>query len=73
LLLIRPTKLKTTFQAIITYRETTSGTHWDNKKGANIEGDAAANTWMTYLNAAKVWRYSLHFHHYLISLILDAG
>jgi hypothetical protein len=32
----------------------TSGTHWDNEKGADMEGAAAASAFDTYLNASKV-------------------
>jgi hypothetical protein len=33
--------------------KTTSGTHWDNGKGAGIDGDAAALAWNAYLIASK--------------------
>lgn len=42
------------FRSIITYRDTTSGTHWDNDGGANILGQAAQSSWDNYLNASKV-------------------
>ncbi|KIM76953.1 hypothetical protein PILCRDRAFT_12475 [Piloderma croceum F 1598] len=45
--------LKTIFRAIVTYKDTTSGSHWDNVKGANIEGEAALATWNNYINASK--------------------
>ncbi|KAF8811320.1 hypothetical protein BYT27DRAFT_7090095, partial [Phlegmacium glaucopus] len=46
--------LKATFRMIITYKDTTSGTHWDGQKGANIEGDAAVSAWNNYINASKL-------------------
>ncbi|KAF8803198.1 hypothetical protein BYT27DRAFT_7171949 [Phlegmacium glaucopus] len=46
--------LKATFRTIITYKDTTSGTHWDGQKGANIEGDAAVSAWNNYINASKL-------------------
>ena len=41
LLLILVFQLKAVFLAIITYRDTTSGTHWDNTVGENIDGPVA--------------------------------
>lgn len=49
-------QLKTIFRAIISYKDTTSGTHWDNTKGANIEGEAALSAWNNYINASSVCR-----------------
>ncbi|KAF8802644.1 hypothetical protein BYT27DRAFT_7056616, partial [Phlegmacium glaucopus] len=39
---------------IITYKETTSGTHWDNNNGASIDGEAASSAWNNYINASKI-------------------
>jgi hypothetical protein len=47
-------QLKTIFRAIISYKETTSGTHWDNVNGANIDGEAALSAWNNYINASPV-------------------
>ncbi|KZP05031.1 hypothetical protein FIBSPDRAFT_967635 [Athelia psychrophila] len=41
--------LKATHKTIITYKSNTSGTHWDNVKGANIEGLAAERTFESHL------------------------
>lgn len=42
-------QLKATHKTIITYKSNTSGTHWDNVKGANIEGLAAERTFESHL------------------------
>ena len=39
---------------IVTYKETTSGTHWDNVNGAGIEGAAVLSAWNNYINVSKV-------------------
>ncbi|KAG1800466.1 uncharacterized protein HD556DRAFT_1230709 [Suillus plorans] len=49
------TSLKKTFNQIEVYRNV-SGFHWDNVRGAGIEGTAAASVWDTYV-AAKVCHY----------------
>ena len=54
LLLILVLQLKAIFQAIITYRDTTSGTHWDNTVGANISGPQAEAAWNNYINTLSV-------------------
>lgn len=38
----------------MTYKETTSGTHWGNDIGAGISGEAALLAWNNYINASKV-------------------
>ena len=45
--------MKMIYNAIKGYRSQ-SGVHWDNEKGANIEGKAAADVWMTYIQQHKV-------------------
>ena len=47
-------QLKTTFRAIVTYKDTTSGTHWSSFNGAGIEGEAASSAWKYYINVSKV-------------------
>ena len=47
-------QLKITFWAIVTYKETTSGTHWSNFNGAGIKGEAASSAWSFFINASKV-------------------
>ncbi|KAG1790749.1 hypothetical protein EV424DRAFT_1279702, partial [Suillus variegatus] len=42
------TSLKKTFNQIEVYRNV-SGFHWDNVRGAGIEGTAAASVWDTYV------------------------
>jgi hypothetical protein len=54
LLLILVLQLKAIFRAIITYRDTTSGTHWDNTVGANISGPQAEAAWNNYINPSSV-------------------
>ncbi|KAG1800736.1 uncharacterized protein HD556DRAFT_1438735 [Suillus plorans] len=44
------TSLKKTFNQIEVYRNV-SGFHWDNVRGAGIEGTAAASVWDTYVAA----------------------
>jgi hypothetical protein len=40
-------QIKRLYTAIEDYRNQ-SGFHWDNVRGAGIEGDAAASVWTTY-------------------------
>ena len=47
-------KLKATFQAIWTYRVSTSGSHWNNTQDTNIKGEVAVATFDNYLNVLKV-------------------
>jgi hypothetical protein len=47
-------QLKGIFRGIVTYKETTSGTHWDNVNGAGIDGSAASSAWDNYIKASKV-------------------
>lgn len=47
-------QLKRIYNAIETYKKT-SGTHWDNERGANIVGDSARKVWNDYV-AKKVRR-----------------
>jgi hypothetical protein len=54
LLLILISQLKAIFRAIITYRDTTSGTHWDNTVGANIDGPAAEAAWNNYISTSNI-------------------
>ena len=61
-------QLKTIFCAIISYKETTSGTHWDNVNGAKIDGEAALSAWNNYINASTVCRELLE----LITLLLTS-
>jgi hypothetical protein len=49
-------QLKIIFRAIISYKESTSGTHWDNVNGAKIDGEAALSAWNNYINASPVCR-----------------
>lgn len=42
-------QLKATHKTIITWIKNTSGTHWDNVKGANIVGAAAERTFESHL------------------------
>ncbi|KAG2066415.1 hypothetical protein BDR04DRAFT_1160304, partial [Suillus decipiens] len=43
------TSLKKIFNQIEIYRNI-SGSHWDNERGAGIEGTAAASVWDTYVD-----------------------
>lgn len=45
-------QLKAVHKTIYIYAGTTSGTHWDNTKGANIIGEAANRTWESHLTTA---------------------
>ena len=36
------------------FRDNSSGMHWDNEHGANIDGVAADSTFNNYVNASKV-------------------
>ena len=47
--------MKGFYNVIKDYRNQ-SGVHWDNEKGANIEGEAAATVWMSYIQQHKVCR-----------------
>ncbi|KAG1842584.1 hypothetical protein C8R48DRAFT_678983 [Suillus tomentosus] len=41
--------LKQTFNAIQKYRQQ-SGVHWDNTRGANVEGEASTSVWNEYVS-----------------------
>ncbi|KAG1798388.1 hypothetical protein EV424DRAFT_1546270 [Suillus variegatus] len=41
--------LKQTFNAIQKYRQQ-SGVHWDNIRGANVEGEASTSVWNEYVS-----------------------
>ena len=62
-----------TARAIITYKDTTSGMHWDNMKGASISGDAATSAWNNYLAVSKVQFYLPFLVVHLSSPLSAAG
>ena len=47
-------QFKAIFRAIVSFKENTSGMHWDDTDGANISGDAASSTFDNYVNLSKV-------------------
>lgn len=51
-------QLKTIYNGIQKYQET-SGIHWDDRTGANINTEAEASVWTTYVNT-KVRQYIFH-------------
>ena len=45
---------------IISYKDNTSGMHWDNVQGANILGEASSSTFDNYVNSSNVcFRFSI--------------
>ncbi|KAG1795849.1 hypothetical protein EV424DRAFT_1297079, partial [Suillus variegatus] len=47
--------LKQTFNAIQKYRQQ-SGVHWDNIRGANVEGEASTSVWNEYVSKKVLMR-----------------
>jgi hypothetical protein len=50
---------------IISFRDNTSGMHWDNQHGENIDSEVASSTFDNYINLSKV-----HFKFLIIILFI---